>query len=184
MPGGGVASLRIKGKDSSAGPHRHSSHKKKSEFGAGEQHGDAEDDSALASTERAVPLSSDFDLVAQTSYSGELYKSARWFHLFLPVLPPNQSHYIIPSTAVPGVEGEFLLQVFGATPSNALRLDACTLVAPGDGSAGGGGFDSAALASKRGSIAMGMAGLPGGGAGLASMKIKAAPKGSEKKKKK
>jgi hypothetical protein len=174
-PSLGVASLRIKSKDASG------SHKKKGAGDDGAAVGGADDHesgggSSGSAVERLHPLSSDFELVSQTSFSGELYKSARLFHLYAGAIQPNHSYFIIPSTSVPGIEGEFQIQVFGATANNGLRLDPCTLLASGGG--GGSDFDPTMLASKRGSIALAAPSTTG----LASMKIKKAP--SEKKKKK
>jgi hypothetical protein len=170
-----VASLRIKSKDASG------SHKKKGAGDDGAAVGGADDHesgggSSGSAVERLHPLSSDFELVSQTSFSGELYKSARLFHLYAGAIQPNHSYFIIPSTSVPGIEGEFQIQVFGATANTGLRLDPCTLLASGGG--GGSDFDPTMLASKRGSIALAAPSTTG----LASMKIKKAP--SEKKKKK
>ena len=130
----GVASLRIKSKD------RGSLKKNRSSFGAGGggggggDAGDADvptnsDEDAVA---RVAALTTDYELLAQTTYNGDLYKSGRLFHLFVGDVAPDHSYYLIPSTSVPGFEGDFSIQVFGASETVDLKLEPCVLNAAGD----------------------------------------------------
>ena len=137
----GVASLRIKSKSaptgkSGGGKKDRSGAAAPNMFGNALDADDAAADDAAASSSpagasdslpRVCPLTTDFELLSQTSFNGDLYRSGRSFHLFVPEVAPERSYFIIPSTAVPGMEGEFSLQVFGASPQAELRLDPCWL---------------------------------------------------------
>lgn len=161
--GVGVASLRIKSKsDGKSG-----SKKKKSE----NMFADVEVDGNTAGADstqphddvpRVNPLTTDYELVSQTTFNGDLYKSARLIHLFLPDVQPKRSYFVLPSTSVPGQESEFQIQAFGASPTAELRFDPCHLNAVADG------IDMTALASRRASAAF--------GASIASHKVKKLPK--------
>lgn len=82
------------------------------------------------SAPRLNPLTGEYHLVANTSFNGDLYKSARLVHLFVPNIEPGKSYFIIPSTSVPGQEADFQLQVYGASAALDLKLEPCELNEP------------------------------------------------------
>jgi len=70
---------------------------------------------------------SDFEILSQTSFSGDLYKtSIRVLHLYV-LLQPHRSYFIVPSTSVPGIETEFQLWMYGVpSPSSSSSTSATT----------------------------------------------------------